>query len=143
MLGMAKGIDVLKAREIDADYFKEVAGCYVLYHVTDVSNMGSVLFNGLRKRSGSRTTQLHENEGVYVFLKDSDAEDVHGSWLGSDIEAEHKLEFGDEFSGFAVFELHVPIEFVATYGVYDLEYDYELRFTCDVPKKYIRTVVYD
>lgn len=131
------------AMSMDVEYFKEANGCYVFYHLTDLSNMGMILSQGLCARVGSRTAQSQENAGVYVFMKAEDAEDARDSWLGSDIEAVHMNEFGDVFRGFAVFELHVPIEFVKANGMYALEYGYELKFACDVPKEYIRTVTHD
>lgn len=128
---------VVSARAVDPDYFTEVNGCYVFYHVTDGVHMDSILENGLYSQVGPRSVEISDESGVYVFLSEADSDDGMDNWLGDLLAEAHEELYGEELEEFARFEIHVPIDYVMAHGRYKLDVGYELMFTSDIPKEMI------
>lgn len=56
----------------------------VLYHATLVSNLESILKNGLIPQVGERSQKLKEESAVFLFPTYDDCIDALGNWLGEE-----------------------------------------------------------
>lgn len=127
----------------EPEYFTEVAGCYVLYHVTNELNVEGILREGLVAQEGFRSEQLNEGDAVYLFVSEVSADAGASNWLADEIEAEHEKLYGTDDCKFARLAFHVPIDFVEEYGYYDVKIGFEVVFKCGIPSEYIQEVTYD
>lgn len=81
----------------------------ILYHVTPLEKMESILKEGLIPQVGERSAQLNEEPGVFLFPDYEDCETALGSWLGDEFEDEElvslKVTLPDDFP------LETPVEY--------------------------------
>lgn len=99
------------------------------YHVTLVSNLESILKDGLLPMIGERSIEAKESEpAVYLFPTIVDMEDALMNWLGD--------WYTDTYGAnvpLAVLEVDVPIDFPIKKG----EVEYESVSDITIPSRYI------
>lgn len=130
----------LYARE--PEYFTEIDGCYVLYHVTNALNVEGILRDGLLAHEGYRSKKLSEGDAVYMFVSRVSADAGASNWLMDEIEEEHAVRYGTKDCRFARLEFHVTVGFVEAYGYYDLNIGFEVVFKCGVPGDFVKEIMY-
>jgi hypothetical protein len=59
----------------------------ILYHTTLVSNLESIMENGLIPQVGERSKKLKEDPAVFLFPTYEDCIDALGNWLGEEFDA--------------------------------------------------------
>lgn len=57
-----------------------------LYHSTPISNLESILKDGLIPQIGERSIQLNESAGVYLFTSYEQCENALCNWLGEEFD---------------------------------------------------------
>lgn len=57
-----------------------------LFHVTPISNLESIMKNGLIPQAGERSEKLEEDPGVFLFPTYDDCENALFNWLGEEFD---------------------------------------------------------
>lgn len=99
------------------------------YHVTLLSNLESILKDGLLPKVGERSMQARESKpAVYLFPSIEDMEDALMNWLGDLF-----IDFYGENTPLAVLEVNLPLGFPIKKG----EVEYESISEVTIPPIYI------
>lgn len=76
----------------------------ILFHVTPISNLDSIMKNGLIPQIGERSEGLESEKAIYLFPTYADCETALGQWLGEEFDdldeevVSLKIELPDNFS---------------------------------------------
>lgn len=102
----------------------------IVYHVTPMDNVGTILENGLEPRIGERSLQRgEETPRVYLFPQREDVETALMNWLGDEFEDELAIVevdlAGYRYSHDVGYEISVEevIKPSAIMAVYDENFD--------------------
>ena len=99
------------------------------YHITLMSNLDSVLKDGLIPQIGERSLAIGENEkAVYLFPSIYDAEEALLNWLGDWYTDNYGIDVP-----LALLEINLPTDFL----IEDSIADYEKISRKAIPPKYI------
>src|ERR1035441_2151247 len=94
------------------------------YHVTPTKNVSHILAHGLKASLGDRSSQLENENAIYLFSSIEDAENAIMNWLGDEFDENEKL---------SLLEITLPKDFMLQSDV-----EYECFTTQNIPAKYIK-----
>lgn len=101
------------------------------YHVTLLSNLGSIFAGGLLPRVGERSEELNETESIFLFLDKESMETALYNWLGK----WYYDNYGENIN-LLLLKIDVPENF----PIKDSEVEYEKISKIPISPKYITEV---
>jgi len=63
----------------------------ILFHVTPMEKVDSILTNGLIPQIGERSKKISEEKGIFLFPSEEDMEQAMLSWLADEFDEDEEL----------------------------------------------------